>query len=393
MPPHHTSMLDPNAPSERGGSSDGGGAACDSLGTGSSKDDGSTDAGKKKKKRGGGKEGKRGKEDKEKEQDRDSEQGAPRVKTLVRKRVDPKTLFANERTMLQWLNMVRPTAGRRSRTLTPLPLQAVLLVFTSLALLAASTAITSSAVITSTGQISPNTKAVAGGAQMCGAILAPAAIVVMFYAMWQYYWRISRITDPDEDARFEDKFGPLFLVGMIIIVCSVAILISVERFSWSKFSLQHSATAAAPQGSYNGPRSSLMRHESDVGLRVGVGLVAIAAIVLFLVLLCTCQSHGFVAFRRHLWRQLGGEMGPDEGDGLLAGGKGGGKEEAGREASYGSIDAPASEAADAPPDVERPSSGGSPRRGGNAEERRWEGLVATTMPEGRTRLLTRRLSE
>lgn len=31
--------------------------------------------------------------------------------------------------------------------------------------------------------------------------------------MWRYYWRISRITSPDENARFEDTVGPLILVG------------------------------------------------------------------------------------------------------------------------------------------------------------------------------------
>jgi uncharacterized membrane protein YidH (DUF202 family) len=159
-----------------------------------------------------------------------SDKDAPtRAKTLVRKRVDPKTLFANERTMLQWLNM------------------AVLLVFTSLALLATSTA------ITNIGPTTEDVKAVAGGAQLCGAILAPAAVLVMLYAMWQYFWRISRITDPDEDARFEDKYGPLILVSMIIIVCSVAIVISIQRFSWTHFSMATRAESkkhVAPPGPF-----------------------------------------------------------------------------------------------------------------------------------------------
>lgn len=85
----------------------------------------------------------------------------------------------------------------------------MLLVFTSLALLATSTAVQAS------GSVNPNLKQMAGGVQLCGAILAPAAVLVMIYAMWRYYWRISRITRPDENARFEDTVGPLILVGAL----------------------------------------------------------------------------------------------------------------------------------------------------------------------------------
>ena len=138
------------ADSELGGGSSTDGTAPESTGTGGSNNS-ADESRKKDKKR------KESKRDPSRDSDKDRDDEPPRAKTLVRKRVDPKTLFANERTMLQWLNM------------------AVLLVFTSLALLATSTAITNS------GEASSNAKAVAGGAQLCGAILAPAAILVMLY--------------------------------------------------------------------------------------------------------------------------------------------------------------------------------------------------------------------
>lgn len=90
----------------------------------------------------------------------------------MRFKIDPKTLFANERTMLQWLNM------------------AVLLVFTSLALLATSTAVQSSS------SVNPNVKALAGGVQLCGAILAPAAVLVMIYGARGVRARLSRPVPP-----------------------------------------------------------------------------------------------------------------------------------------------------------------------------------------------------
>jgi uncharacterized membrane protein YidH (DUF202 family) len=361
-------------------------------GSGASTDEGKTEKDKKAKK-GEKQRDKKEKEKKEKEKehdkgkDKEPSSGEPLVaKTLVRKRVDPKTLFANERTMLQWLNM------------------AVLLVFTSLALLAASTAITNN------GAASSNYKAVAGGAQLCGAILAPAAIMVMLYAMWQYYWRINRITDPDEDARFEDKFGPLFLVFMIIVVCSVAILISINRFSWERFAVTpHNDKAQTPLASHQaqaeplqlgGPRGSLMLRQTSSGLRLGVLPWVVAAFVcLSAAAIVTSQSPGFTAFRQHMWGQLlGSHAGTHEGEPLLGGSKkddGWVAGDAGGSAagSYGSAEVSgvvAWQPAEPPPDVAITISGDHvcrrlPHVG--AEQQRWDQIVATVLPEERrTRL-------
>lgn len=412
--------------SDLGGSStDGGGTsvAPDSIGTGSTGTGGgsanSSDEKKDKKEkkrkeqekllRDAAREKKEKEKEEKKEKGSDIEKGcAPRVKTLVRKRVDPKTLFANERTMLQWLNM------------------AVLLVFTSLALLAASTAVIAS------GSTTTNTKAVAGGAQLCGAILAPAAVVVMFYAMWQYYWRISRITDPDEDARFEDKFGPLVLVAMIIIVCSVAIVISINRFSWGSFDVrdhdkkkdggvasssgamplalaasaisqqqsQQQVLAAQPQPiPFGDPKTSLMLRQTDSGVRLGLLSWSIAGFCCATVVLVLTRSQlpVFVVFRRNFGKQLHHHeqaMEVNEEEGLL----GGSKEAAswGKQAvgdcgpSYGSAkpsDVPLFDNAIVV-SASADTSGGAFRRlpHGSAAERRWELKVATMLPEGRSRM-------
>jgi SPX domain protein involved in polyphosphate accumulation/uncharacterized membrane protein YidH (DUF202 family) len=345
------------------------------------------------------------KERKEREEprsERDDEKETPRVKTLVRKRVDPKTLFANERTMLQWLNM------------------AVLLVFTSLALLATST------VITNTGGTSSDVKAMASGAQLCGAILAPAAILVMLYAMWQYYWRISRITDPDEDARFEDKFGPLVLVFMIIVVCSVAIGISVNRFNWSHFIHPGSASAPAKvaaqssdhhqqqqqegggnQGvQFSGPKSSVMLMQAGVqpGMHLAVVSWAVAGlcVCIFATMVVASRAPLFVAYRRHVWRQLRGEhagqLSEEEDYGLLASCKyeaALNREQQGAAAgSYGTGEVSASLAYKPPPleahVVDVVEAAPSPRAEADAaaEQLRWEQLCAINLPTDRVRLHT-----
>ena len=250
--------------------------------------------------------------------------------------------------------------------------------------------------------------------------------------MWQYYWRISRITDPDEDARFEDKFGPLVLVFMIICVCSVAIVISINRFSWGNFSLRgaptgkaskkggagdaggaalstptatasdaHATTAKYAQEQpieFGGPRSSLMLLQTDSGLRLGPLSWAIAAFcwsTSFAILL-TSQSPLFVLFRRRLWRQLQGvHAGDDEDAGLLGSSMGsaswGKMKVGGGAAGYGSAepsDVPAFEAVCRPPAAAVSVSGGSLQRlpRASAEERRWDRMVATMLPEGRSRL-------
>ena len=338
------------------------------------------------------------KERKEKERDRSDreDEREPRVaKTLVRKRVDPKTLFANERTMLQWLNM------------------AVLLVFTSLALLATST------VITNTGNSSSDVKAMASGAQLCGAILAPAAILVMLYAMWQYYWRISRITDPDEDARFEDKFGPLVLVFMIIVVCSVAIGISVNRFNWSHF-IHPSAPATtvaadgsdghrqqqAPQGSaqgvqFSGPKSSVMLMQASGGPGMHLALISWAVagfcVCVFATTVAVSRAPLFVAYRRHVMRQLSGEhagqLSEEEDYGLLQSSKyeaiNGGLLQQGSSGSYGTGQDDAALAYKPPPPeahvVDVVEAAQSPRAAA-AEQLRWEQLCAINLPADRVRL-------
>ena len=362
--------------------------------------------------------------------DKEGDGPPTRAKTLVRKRVDPKTLFANERTMLQWLNM------------------AVLLVFTSLALLATSTA------ITNIGPTTEDVKAVAGGAQLCGAILAPAAVLVMLYAMWQYFWRISRITDPDEDARFEDKYGPLILVSMIIIVCSVAIGISIQRFSWTHFSMatraeskKHvappgpftmsilasgaakTAQAASPQFGimaatnaqqqqqqqhnmppaqpspveyvepplqFGGPKSGMILLQIQPSVRAASWAVVVFCSSMTGAVMLTSRSPLFVAFRQQL---RGAHACGDEEAGLLGSYGGGGwsmprSDWGGEAVSYGSAGAssvPAFEAAvPAPKGAAAAAAGVSVSAGGfrrllhaDAAKRRWDQMVAVMLPEGR----------
>ena len=192
----------------------------------------------------------------------------------------------------------------------------------------------------------------------------------------QYFWRINRITDPDEDARFEDKFGPIILVGMIIIVCSVAIVISINRFSWGMVTHrvshgqnsggQGAAGPAPAQGSVimygqqqqqqqqqspgpgpgpqqqkrqqqqdlvqpalqaGDPKSNLMLLQTDSGPRLGPVLWSITLLScgVVLAILIFSKHPLFAAFRRNLRRELRGERAgedceEEEDEGLLRGG-------------------------------------------------------------------------
>jgi hypothetical protein len=241
----------------------------------------------------------------------------------------------------------------------------------------------------------------------------------------QYYWRINRITDPDEDARFEDKFGPLFLVFMVIVVCSVAIMISINRFSWSHYSAlikEHEGgaggavptagdapAAGAPvvyaqqqqqqQPQQFGGRSSMMLRQTNTGVRLGplswgiAGFCCSATIAIMV----TSQSPLFVMFRRQLWHQVQGVRAGDDEDELLLGSSMGAYSWSGADgggvAGYGSAkasDVPAFEAARPPPASAVVVSGGAFQRlpHANAVRQRWDRVVATMMPEGRARLRT-----
>ena len=151
-------------------------------------------------------------------------------------KVEPKTFFANERTLLQWLSM------------------AVLVLFTSLALLtldggpgAANPGTDPGGLgvgggfgvdgvrpgvarAPSAGATSP--KPPASAAAACGAALAPVAVAFMAYALWTYLWRASRIARREPSARYDDRWGPVALVATLIVASVAAVAVAATSRGW-----------------------------------------------------------------------------------------------------------------------------------------------------------------
>jgi hypothetical protein len=204
---------------------------------------------------------------------------------------------------------------------------------------------------------------------------------------------------------------------MIILVCSVAIVISVNRFSWSGI-LGHGTAAAPvaptgpthpvvaqeqPQPQFSGPHSSVIMLRSDMYMRLGPVWLAVAALLLCLfavALVATSKAPALVAFRRQLRQQVRGALaGGDDrepesgkgGDNKV--GASGEKPDAPHGAGYGSAqpsDVPAFEPAGSPGDDEAAAVGGFQRLPrANVVRRRWDHMVARMMPEdARSRLHT-----
>ena len=137
-------------------------------------------------------------------------------------KVEPKTFFANERTLLQWLSM------------------SVLLLFAALALLSNAggvigTRVGPDASRTMPASFAPNdANRRASGAShknnasfLGGAALAPVSIAFMAYALWTYLWRARRIARREPSARYDDIAGPTALVVVLVVVSSVAAAVAV----------------------------------------------------------------------------------------------------------------------------------------------------------------------
>ena len=155
---------------------------------------------------------------------------APRVSAAAARRryvpvkVEPKTFFANERTMLQWLSM------------------SILILFMSLALLSLDgggyrgtadpvIGVASSSLGTPVGTpVGTPRAAVASG--VCGAILAPVAVAFMAYSLWMYLWRARRIARREPSARYDDRWGPVVLVVMLMGISCAAVVLAVVSRPW-----------------------------------------------------------------------------------------------------------------------------------------------------------------
>ena len=191
---------------------------------------------------------------------------APQRRRMVPIKVEPKTFFANERTLLQWLSM------------------SILLLFMSLALLSldAAPARASTPQFTILARetspdandtrvapflvagadsgppnLDPDANAVADSAAaatapslvgaydasalarynrvasgVCGAVLAPMAIAFMVYALSTYVWRSRRIARREPSARYDDVWGPVALTCALVTVSAAAVALAIAAHPW-----------------------------------------------------------------------------------------------------------------------------------------------------------------
>jgi len=136
-------------------------------------------------------------------------------------KIEPKTFFANERTLLQWLSM------------------STLLLFLSLGLLSFEAGSPSETINLFRGQ---NTHVITEGkarqkrkitaSDTCGLALAPVAILFMIYALFTYLVRANRIVKREPSARYDDIFGPSALVSVLVIVSITSIVLVANQLSW-----------------------------------------------------------------------------------------------------------------------------------------------------------------
>ena len=137
-------------------------------------------------------------------------------------KIEPKTFFANERTLLQWLSM------------------STLLLFLSLGLLAFEAGSPSDTINLFRGQ---NTGVITEGetvkikrkitaADTCGLALAPVSILFMIYALVTYLVRAKRIARREPSTRYDDVLGPFALVSVLVIVSIASIILVAKQLSW-----------------------------------------------------------------------------------------------------------------------------------------------------------------
>lgn len=137
---------------------------------------------------------------------------APR---FVPVKVEPKTFFANERTLLQWLSM------------------SILLLFLALGLMAIGRE--NRASVVPFGDAS-SASAMSGhpfAGAICGIIIAPISIMFMVYALWTYMIRAQRIARREPSTRYDDICGPVALVTILTLVATIAVALSAMSIDWN----------------------------------------------------------------------------------------------------------------------------------------------------------------
>ena len=139
--------------------------------------------------------------------------GRPAAPLSMQVKVEPKTFFANERTLLQWLS------------------SSILVIFTALSLLTG-TFSGGGGMPSGSGGGTSQSFASRRGAALVGAILAPIGIAFMGYALYTYVWR-ARMIARRQLVRYDDQVGPFVLVFGLITAVIAGYVIIITSFNWS----------------------------------------------------------------------------------------------------------------------------------------------------------------
>ena len=123
-------------------------------------------------------------------------------------RIEPKTFFANERTLLQWLHI------------------SILILFTALSL------VTSDSMMG--GAKGSGSWASDYNSRLAGAVMAPVSVIFIIYALVTYMWRAHRIARREPTARYDDRFGPCILVLLLLAVTITSIVLAIAHADWRR---------------------------------------------------------------------------------------------------------------------------------------------------------------
>ena len=120
----------------------------------------------------------------------------PNIPGRVEQKLEPKTLFANERTFLSWLNM----------------------------------ALTMGSIATAMIGMSSGDSVKDSNSTLIALILLPAAVVMCAYSVLVYYWRSDAIMHHRE-VYYDDRRGPFALTAMVVSCLSVILVLgAVDLF-------------------------------------------------------------------------------------------------------------------------------------------------------------------
>jgi len=102
--------------------------------------------------------------------------------------------------------------------------------------------------------------------QLAGAVLAPVPCLFIIYALWTYMWRAARIARREPSARYDDRFGPVVLVLLLLSVVITSIALTLGQMNWQAAGRAATSERSLPAPSPRSPSRSLITPPLDVSI-------------------------------------------------------------------------------------------------------------------------------